>query len=63
MDRHHYEWLPSAWDVVSGVYDVNSEATIAAFRRLFERLSLEMQGKKLNKTCQISADMEDIFDE
>jgi hypothetical protein len=63
MDRHHYEWLPSCWEVAGGVYDVNSEATTAAFRRLFERLSLEMQGKKLNKKCQISADMEDIFDE
>lgn len=63
MDRHHYEWLHSAEEVVGGVYDVNAEATIAAFRRLFERLSLEMQGKKPNKICQVSADMEDIFDE
>lgn len=59
MDRHPYEWLPSAWDVIDGNYGVSAEE----FRRMFERAFLNTQKQNPNKICQISADMEDIFDE
>jgi len=59
MDRHPYEWLPSAWEVVGGDYGISAEE----FRRVFERVFRTTQGQKPNKICQISADMEDIFDE
>ena len=56
---YDYEWLPSAWDVIDGNYSVSAEE----FRRVFERVFLTTQEQKPNKICQISADMEDIFDE
>lgn len=59
MDRHPYEWLPSAWEVIDRNYGVSAEE----FRRVFERVYLNTQEQKPNKICQISADMEDIFDE
>jgi hypothetical protein len=63
MDRRRYDWPSGTWDVVRAAYDISAEDVIAALRRTSERLRLNLQDKRPNKKCQISADMEDIFDE
>lgn len=60
MDRIRYDWPSGTWDVLCTAYGVNHEDVIAALRRTSDRLRLNVQP---NKKCQISADMEDIFDE
>ena len=63
MDRRHYDWPSGTWDVLRAAYGVSHEDVIAALRRTSERLRLNIQDKKPNKKCQISANIEDIFDE
>ena len=63
MDRRRYDWPSGTWDVLRTAYGLSHEDVIAALRRTSERLRLNIQDKKPNKKCQISADMEDIFDE
>ena len=65
MDRRRYDWPSGTWDAVGADYGVSAADAAAALRRTIERLrlNLNIQDKKPNKQCQISANIEDIFDE
>ena len=64
MDRRRYDWPSGVWNVYED-FGVGAEDAAAALRRTIERLrlNLNIKDKKPNKKCQISANIEDIFDE